>query len=245
MKVEKPEKPEAGASRACWARYNSLTRAFRDGWRRWSLEELRQAFPFSTTNARPVMHSIPDLGDVNEAVKAYQRPKDYFTSRAYLRLYERADYQFCPMPLRLFVWKYLRALRARGLPFYVHTCYRTPGEQAELKAGGYSNLALGAHQRSCAVDIVSAIDHWEIPEELWYYVGTLGESVARGTEFGPSLRKGKDGSPLPLKIQWGGRWTDPWDPAHWQLSDWRYRPTFKADSVPLRLSPYSDRMRFG
>lgn len=202
-----------------------------------TIAAIRNAFPFAAVNARPVIQPVPVLKDVNDAVKHYQRPKDFFTAEHYLRSYDRADYQGAPNQIRLFTWRFMRALRARGLPFYVHTCWRDPLTQQILKDKGNSNLSSGPHQRSAAVDIVSAIDHWEIPDPVWYYVGTLGESVARGMHFG----KGLDGQPL--KIEWGGRWDDPFDPAHWQLSDWKYRPVVDPYE-PLRLSPYSDRMRF-
>lgn len=198
---------------------------------------IRAMCPFGSIDGMGPEDTIPQLKDVNEAVRRYQRPRDFFTQRYYLRLHERADYRDAPMELRLFVWKYMRALRARGLPFYVHTCWRDPADQQRLVDKGYSKVRSGAHQRSCAVDIVSAIDHWDIPEELWHYVGTLGESVARGLHLGQGL----DGETL--KIEWGGRWSF-YDPAHWQLSDWRKRPVATSDEQ-LTLLPYSDKMRFG
>lgn len=202
-----------------------------------SIAAVRQAFPFSSVNQRPMLDTIPQLSDVSQAVKMYQRPKDFFGSEYYMRLHERADWQGSPAALRLFTWRFMRALRARGLPFYVHTCYRNPDIQMSLHAHGRTQVKSGAHQRACAVDIVSAIDHWEIPDELWHYLGTLGDEVARSTFLG------KDMNGDPLKIEWGGRW-DFYDPAHWQLSDWRARATV-TEAEPIRVSPYSDQMRFG
>lgn len=200
---------------------------------------IRARCPFSTVRAKGPEEQIPQLADVSDEVRSYQRAPDFFTSSYYMRLQERANYHGAPMELRLFVWKYMRALRNRGLPFYVHTCYRDPRLQAKLREDGFSNLASGAHQRSAAVDIVCAIDHWDIPKSVWYYVGTLGESVARGLSLGKELHRDR-----PLKIEWGGRWQDPWDPAHWQLSDWRRRREVIPDE-PVILSPYSDKMRLG
>lgn len=204
-----------------------------------SIAAIRKAWPFACVNQKGMLDSIPQLKDVNEAVKRYQRSKDFFNSYYYMKLHYRADYKGAPMELRLFVWRYMRALRKRGLPFYVHTCYRPPSEQEALKKQGFSTLSSGAHQRSCAVDIVSAVDHWEIPDDLWIYVGTLGESIARDTAFGEGLDR------KPLKIEWGGRFKSLYDPAHFQLSDWKRRPVIHEAQPPLRLQPYSDRMRFG
>jgi len=201
-----------------------------------TIAAIRKAFPFSHPNQKSMLEPVPELKDVNRAVKDHQRPKDFFFSSYYLRTFDRADYQGAPAALRLFTWRYMRALRARGLPFYVHTCWRDPLTQKILKSEGRSTLSSGPHQRSCAVDVVSAIDHWEIPDPLWSYVGTLGESVARGLHLGRGLDE------KTLKVEWGGRWNF-YDPAHWQLSDWKHRPVIDP-SEPLRLSPYSDRMRF-
>lgn len=210
----------------------------RNGFRETTISAIRKAVPFAKPNHRSMLDTVPQLNDVTEAVRLYQRPADYFNSSYYMGLHDRADYKGADPMLRLFTWRFMRALRARGLPFYVHTCYRSPEQQAKL-VGKTSRLASGAHQRSAAVDIVSAIDHWDIPEDVWYYVGTLGEAVARDSFLG----KGLDGKPL--KIEWGGRWKGLWDPAHWQLSDWERRMMTDRDAEPVRLFPYSDQMRFG
>jgi hypothetical protein len=197
---------------------------------------VKRLFNVGTT---PIDLPVPDLPGVHEAVKHYQRPREFFTSEYYLRTYERADWYGAPPEIKMFSKKFLTALRARGLPFYVHTCFRHPDVQRELKNMGRTRVLYGAHQRSCAVNIVSAIDHWEVPDELWYYVGTLGESIARSM----SLGKETGNKEKALKIEWGGRW-DFFDPAHWQLSDWRKRLSVDPDHEPERLSPYSEKMRW-
>jgi len=204
-----------------------------------SLEQLRERFPRSAINQKSVFEQVPDLTNVSDTIKHYQRQKDFFTSEYYLRTYNRADYRGAPMPLRLFTWRFLRALRKRGIPMYVHTCFRSTEDQRKLKLGGFSNLNDGPHQRSAAVDIVHAVDHWDPPEEFWYYIGTLGEAIARDMALGPEL-----GADKPLKIEWGGRWSKPFDPAHFQLSDWKHRPKTNKEET-LKLPPYSDKMRFG
>ena len=201
------------------------------------LAVIRRRWPWSCVGQKSMLSPIPELKDVNDAVRAYQRPRDFFNSEYQLGLHERADWAYCSPQLRIFTWRFMRALRKRGLPFYVHTCYRDPRLQKKLASEGYSTLTNGAHQRSAAVDIVSSIDHWEIPDALWNYVGTLGEAISRDTYLGTGLDK------KPLKIEWGGRWSF-YDPAHFQLSDWKHVPLTPTMHEPLRLSPYSDRMRF-
>lgn len=196
-------------------------------------DKIRAKVPFAEAGFRPFWDdTIPELDHVAESVLQYQRSRDFFYSKYYLKTFDRADYYGAPAPLRVFTWRFMKALRARGLPFYVHTCWRSPDDQQKLKSDGFSQVARSPHQKSCAVDIVSAVDHWEIPETLWYYVGTLGESVAKSTPF-----------PSGVSMEWGGRWKF-FDPAHWQLSDWRQRPAVDWPHEPKRLSPYSDEMRF-
>lgn len=196
---------------------------------RTSIAALRRAFPFRMPRLDPAYENvkIPELPDVKSAVTHYQVSKEYFTSETYLRAHERADWTAVRPEIREFTWKFMRALRARHLPFYVHTAWRDPETQRELRDKGLSKRSLGPHQTGCAVDIVSATHHWKIPDELWYFVGTLGEQVARGSN---------------LEIEWGGRWKF-YDPAHWQLKDWRhYSPVKEGENI--RLSPYSQKMRF-
>lgn len=209
-----------------WERF--LQKLLKAGYVFTTIPWLRERFPWARNDATPISGTIPELKDVSDAVKHYQRPRDYFNSTYYLKTYDRADYYGAPPEIRQFTWRFMRALRARGLPFYVHTCFRHPDEQLRLRNLGHSKTSFGPHQRACAVDIVSSVDHWDIPQDLWYYVGTLGESVARSVD---------------LPIKWGGRWNF-YDPAHWELEDWENRPALENDHEPLRLSPYSDKMRW-
>jgi len=214
-----------------------MKRTKNDGIRRLVNLDLFKAFRPNCLRLPGPEDTIPDLADLPATIREFQRPKAFFTSQMYLRQYDRADYQGAPYEIRLFTWRYMRALRNRGLPFFVHTCYRSPEEQKRLKALGHSQVTSGAHQRSCAVDIVHAVHDWRIPKELWYYVGTLGEQVAR------QLHLGRDERDQVIKIEWGGRW-DFYDPAHWQINNWKQRPIIQPEE-PFRASPYSDKLRFG
>lgn len=191
----------------------------------------------------PFLDPIPELKDVSDAVKEMQRPASYFRQDRYLRYYERADWYGVAMPLRLFTWRFMRALRARGIPMYVHTAYRDLATQKELQARGFSKLSSGPHQRGSAVDIVHAEYHWDIPEAAWYYIGTLGEQVASQLALGPSFGTRPEDK-KPVHVQWGGRFQSIYDPCHWQLDDWKRRPLrIEAEHEKLTMSPYSDKMR--
>jgi hypothetical protein len=62
-----------------------------------------------------------------------------------------------------------------------------------------------------AVDIISATKAWDLSKKQWDVIGCIGKEIARKRN---------------LKIDWGGDW-DFWDPAHWQIADWRkYRTAY-------------------
>lgn len=167
--------------------------------------------------------------DVAKQLQALKVSPDTFNSNYMLKLRERANWVGCTNELQEFVHKLFKQLRKDGVPMYVHTCYRSPILQAKLKEQGYSSTLDGAHQRSAAVDIVHAYHHWECPDEFWQYVGMTGKRIAKQ---------------MGLKIVWGGDETnlfeladgnDPfrWDPAHWEIKEWRQMPRVIALATPL------------
>lgn len=104
---------------------------------------------------------------------------------------------------------FLKALHGRNMPFFVHCLYRGPEAQREVQQRGNSRARFGQspHNWSMAIDVVHYGRYWELTEKEWHVVGLIGKDVAR-------RRK--------VKMTWGGDWSF-WDPAHWELSDWRER----------------------
>lgn len=145
----------------------------------------------------------------------------------YLSYHERADWQFVKPQIQRFAGGLCLAARAVGIPLYCHTAYRTPDKQWEMVAKGVSRTKppLAAHPQGCAVDIVHAVHHWNMSENEWAYIGRLGQDVARK---------------LAIPIEWGGDWSDPWDPAHWELQNWRalaLNTLPRASPLPIRRTP--------
>lgn len=166
---------------------------------------------------------VPELRTMSETVKGVLWAPEQFSTIGYLRMHERADWTGCPVPLREFTHAYFKAARKKGFPLYVHTCWRSPELQAKLQLEGHSTLRSGAHQRSCAVDVLHPEWHWELPRDAWLYLGALGREVAR--------MQG-------IKVRWGGDFKSLWDPAHWELEDWRSYPIVSGHRAQLRKSPY-------
>lgn len=106
-----------------------------------------------------------------------------------------------------FYLKFSNQLECRGIPMYAFEFYRSPERQNRLKEQGVSKAGAGSspHQYGCAVDIIHSTKLWDITEKQWAVIGAIGKEVARK---------------MNLKVVWGGDWGF-YDPAHWELANWR------------------------
>lgn len=130
------------------------------------------------------------------------------------RTYEKQQWKAVRENAHLLILEFADAMVARmaylGVPMYAHTIVRTRDEQKRVFAEGYSNhdgTKPYVHEH-CAVDIVHSKFAWNMTLDQWNVIGHVGKEVAR-------LRG--------IKIVWGGDWKRPWDPAHWELAEWRER----------------------
>lgn len=107
----------------------------------------------------------------------------------------------------LFEKRLIRKLEKAGLPFFAHNMVRTAAEQTELYVRNVSKARAGRspHNFGCAVDIVHSVRAWNLTKLEWQLIGHIGKEVAALNH---------------IKIVWGGDW-DFYDPAHWELKDWR------------------------
>lgn len=62
-----------------------------------------------------------------------------------------------------------------------------------------------AHNHGFAVDIVHGTKAWELTRKQWDLVGHIGKEVAAS---------------MGIHVEWGGDWSF-YDPAHWELANWR------------------------
>lgn len=216
--------------RACIASKEIKARLLADGYKENNMIHIRELIrrlrglpPVSVFDQEP--EPIPEFRSFLDQVSQYRVEESAFTSTRILRLHDRANWVDCDPQIMWFAGTLVLALRKRGLPFYVHTAYRSPQLQAQLQRAGYSNLSSGPHQRGAAVDIVHCYYHWNVPGDnpLWRYVGLLGEHIIRQNS---------------LPIEWGGRWRRPYDPAHWQLKHWRDLPKVGTDAS-VNMTPHA------
>lgn len=116
----------------------------------------------------------------------------------------------------------VRRMSKLGVPMFAHEVWRSAERQAELAADGFSKLVDGPHMHGLAVDVIHARKGWRLTRQQWAVVGHVGRELA--TQRG-------------YKLTWGGTWADPWDPAHWQVSNWR---ELVRDAMPIAAPVISD-----
>jgi hypothetical protein len=131
----------------------------------------------------------------------------YFTQNGYLSQQDRADWQQTDARIQLFTAKMIEVFRKRGIPLYVHCAFRTREEQQANYNKGTSKAVWprAPHCQGKAVDIVHSAYHWGLTPQEWQLIGKVGKDIARA---------------LNLELNWGGDWAF-YDPAHWELSDWK------------------------
>jgi len=145
------------------------------------------------------------------------------TAEHVLRYHQRADWQHTTKDIQRFAASFVETLRKRGVPVYVHSAFRTEAEQLALVKRGVSKARYprAPHCMGEAVDIVHARYHWEMTINEWAILGKIGHEVA---------------DRLSLPIRWGGDWKF-YDPAHWEIADWRDRVRHIQSGDPIRQTP--------
>lgn len=104
---------------------------------------------------------------------------------------------------------FCRRFEKLGVPMFPHCIVRGRHEQNRLFVTGKSlaRFPKSPHNFGMAVDLVHGVHAWNLSKGSWEIVGHVGKEVA---------------AQLGVKVSWGGDWRF-YDPAHWELSDWRSR----------------------
>lgn len=110
------------------------------------------------------------------------------------------------------IWHFVTGMRdefrRREIPMFAVTVYRGEADQNRAYAGGNSRAKFGQspHNFKMAVDFVHIYRMWDLSRKEWEIIGLMGKEVARRRN---------------IKITWGGDFKSLYDPAHWELTDWR------------------------
>ncbi|MBL4917255.1 M15 family metallopeptidase [Szabonella alba] len=165
------------------------------------------------------------------APQRLQAPGFFLTDRQ-LTQWDRADWQ--QTDRRLMRWSALfqEAARKRGIPLYVHSAFRTEAEQNQLMARKVTRAPYptSAHNVGEAVDIVHGVYHWTMTKQEWAMLHVLGRLCL--DKINAPLNKDQK-----LHLTWGGDFKSLFDPAHWEITDYRDRIERLPVGPPLRLTP--------
>ena len=160
--------------------------------------------------------------------------KPFLGSSTYREQQGRAVRKGCHPLILQFEKAFIAELKMQGIPAFAHTMYRDGDEQDRLYAEGRSNARAGesAHNHGMAGDIIHSVLPWNLsddPDEstlLWDIMGWIGKEVAARQK---------------IDVIWGGDWKTLWDPAHWELENWRSR---LEDSELIEARRDRDPMRY-
>lgn len=163
---------------------------------------------FEDTIFTRFLNELPDAQGWG-AIDRLKAPKHFFTSELALNQHERADWQLVDPRIKLFAARMVEEMRKIGVPIFVQSAYRTKEQHDALQRGQVkAKWPREPHCQGEAVDLVHARYAWELTKGEWAMIGKLGKAVA-----------GRIGAP----IVWGGDFLTSYDPAHWEIEDWRTR----------------------
>lgn len=156
----------------------------------------------------PIRHSPLELDDgpYGAALRGIvDRP--FLYSQKYGEQQGRADRTGAQPDILDFERKLVKRAFKLGVPLFAHCVNRGSAEQNRLFRAGHSKARAGEspHNFGAAVDLIHGTKAWALSRKQWAIIGHLGKELA--------IQAG-------LKVTWGGDW-EFYDPAHWELTEWR------------------------
>lgn len=148
-------------------------------------------------------------GDMRDALNA-MKDMAFLKHPTYEAQQWRANRENAHLLILEFERAFIKRCAYLGIPMFAHTVVRDRKEQQRVYDEGFSKtkpVLKWAHQH-CAADIVHSKYAWNLTKDQWKLLGHIGKEVAHM---------------LGIAIVWGGDWKSPWDPAHWELAQWRER----------------------
>lgn len=160
------------------------------------------------------------------------RAPGFILTERHLRQWDRADWQYCDRRLMRWSAVFVELARKRGIPLYVHTAFRNAEEQARVNVAGNSKAPWprSPHNIGEAVDIVHGVYHWQLSKQEWSLLHLLG---LRALDLVNAGVKAADR----LALTWGGDFKSLYDPAHWEVADYRKRIRPIVPGPPVTYTP--------
>lgn len=103
--------------------------------------------------------------------------------------------------------RFITRLRKQGVPLFAVCLNRSASQQNSAFRRGYSKARAGqsAHNYGMAVDIIHGVKAYDLHRDAWRILSHIGKEVA--VQAGIGIVSGAD-------------WKF-WDPAHWELREWK------------------------
>ena len=151
--------------------------------------------------------AIPSDDATYRATLDGMRNVDFLRSEMYADQQQRANRKGAHEDILAFEKAFIARMASLGVPMFAHNMVRTTAEQNALFVKGVSKAKgkQGPHTHGCAVDIVHSLLAWNLPDKGWKLIGHIGLEVAKTSG---------------IDVTWGGKWKF-YDPAHWELTNWR------------------------
>lgn len=172
------------------------------------------------------------------------RANAHFHTQGWINQSEKADWQHVDHRLMRWSAMMVTAAKKRGIPLYVHSAFRTKAQQDAIPAANTrAKYPRSAHNIGEAVDLVHGTFHWDMSPQEWKLIHALGlECLRKLNETLPARpftdSNGKRHYALPkLELTWGGNFKSLYDPAHWEIADYRSRLYIRGEGEPVRLTP--------
>lgn len=147
--------------------------------------------------------------DLPEALARLRKPL-FMQTPKYGEQQHRANRVGADRDIVEFEWRFIRRFQKLDIPMFCDAMVRTAEEQQALVDQKVSKDSpsdgLWPHM-GFAVDLIHGVLGWALPDASWQMIGHIGKEVA---------------AQAGIKVVWGGDWKF-YDPAHWELADWRER----------------------
>lgn len=142
-----------------------------------------------------------------KAAMAELRDQRFCRTVRYQQQQMRAQREYAHPDLLEFNDRFVRKARKLNIPVYSHCIWRSADEQTRLYVQGRSKARAGQspHNHGLATDLVHGVLGWNLSREAWNVLGHIGKEISVQAS---------------IPVTWGGDWKF-YDPAHWELKEWK------------------------
>lgn len=134
--------------------------------------------------------------------------REFVSSQRYKDQQMRAVREGAHPDILEFEKRFVTRMRKQHIPLFAHCVWRTKTEQDDAFKRGVSKAMWGdsPHNYGLAVDLIHGTKGWELDPKSWALLGHIGKEIA--------VQQG-------IRVTWGGDFRSLYDPAHWELQEWK------------------------